>query len=479
MLMRSTWATLDPPRVGWLFAYDWDRVARDAMRAQRLARFDHAGFDLFSFPSNIGLPLYDHERFAQRQAARGQRLRWQAVVSQQEHFGALAAALVAEKLRLPGTSPESILAAQHKLHARHVLQRVAPEANLAFAGLDAVYGGEIPQGLAYPAFVKPVKAAFSVLARPVASREALHAHTRFGRRELWIIRRLVDPFDRLCRARLPEAGTAHRMLLEEPVPLHVAQYNLDGYVENGHVHALGVVDAVMYPGTAAFMRWEYPSRLPATVQQRALDVARRFLGAIGYRHGMFNLEFFHDAASDRLSVIECNPRLASQFGDLYRRVRGIDPHLMGLALALGRDPQATPRCEPSANVAASLVYRAFSPDAVPPPPDARQRAAFGLAFPDALMFCFPKTGRALARDFKWTGNHHYGIVHLGGRDHEQLRRQAERASALLGWPAPYADLRHEGPTGAASAAAAAVQGPLPARRAAPAARRIDPVGASD
>jgi hypothetical protein len=436
----SFFAPHAPVSAGWLFAYEWDRLALERLAGRVGApRFVHAGFDLFRFPSNLGLPLYDHERFASAQAARGRRARWRAVLSQQEHFGALAASLVAEKLGLPGTPPESNLAAQHKLHARRVLQRVAPEANLRFAPLEAVYGEDIPSGLPYPAFVKPVKAAFSVLAREVAHREALQRHTRFGRRELWIIRRLVDPFDRLCRSRLPEAGSAHRMLLEEPVAAHVAQYNLDGWVDNGHVHALGVVDAVMYPGTRAFMRWELPSRLPARVQQRALDVARRFLQAVGYRHGMFNLEFFHDEATDRLTVIECNPRLASQFGDLYRRVRGLDPHAMAVALALGRDALSAPRSEPTANVAASLVYRSFDPAAVPPPPNARRRAAFARAFPDALMFSFPKTGTALARDYKWTGCHHYGFVHLGAAGRAQLRERAERASALLGWPAPYLD----------------------------------------
>lgn len=429
-----------PPRVGWLFAHDWDARARDHLQAQGQARFDGAGFDLFSFPSNAALAFYDPERFAARQARRGRRLGWRAVLSHQEHFGAVAAALVAEQLGLPGTPVESLLAAQHKLHARRVLQQVAPEANLGFAALEAEYGDDIPQGLAYPAFVKPVKAAFSVLARTVDDHAALQAHTRFGAWELWVIRHLVEPFDRLCRVRLPQAGSAHRMLLEEPVPLHVPQYNLDGWVADGQVHPLGVVDAVMYPGTRAFMRWELPSRLAPAVQARALDVARRFLGAIGFTRGLFNLEFFHDPATDRLSVIECNPRLASQFGDLYRRVHGIDPHAMGVALALGEDPTALPRLESTASVAASLVYRAFDLHAVPPAPSAAQRAAFARSFPDALMFSFPKTGSALARDFKWTGNHHHGFVHLGGRDRAQMLERAAQASALLGWPAPCLDL---------------------------------------
>ena len=76
---------------------------------------------------------FDLERFAARQAARGRRRGWQAVLSHHEQFGTLAAALVAERLGLPGATPESILAAQHKLHARRVLAKVAPDANLRFA----------------------------------------------------------------------------------------------------------------------------------------------------------------------------------------------------------------------------------------------------------------------------------------------------------------------------------------------------------
>jgi hypothetical protein len=335
---------------------------------------------------------------------------------------------------------------------------VAPEANLAFAPLDAVYGADVPEAppapLQYPLYVKPVKAAFSVLARQVAGHAELQAHTRFGRRELWVIQRLVEPFERIARQRLAHAGSAHRLMLEEPVPPTCPQYNLDGWVWNGQVHALGVVDAVMYPGTQAFMRWEFPSRLGSAVQGRALDVARRFLGAIGFRAGLFNMEFFHDPASDRLSVIEFNPRLASQFSDLYLRVTGRDPHAMALAIAQGQDPADLPCRTPSAGMAASLVYRAFPGDlVVPAAPDARQLAAFGRRFPDALQFSMPKTGHGLARDFKWTGSHRYGIVHLGALDRSALYARAEEASALLGWPAPLADLQPQ-PSGARHVGAA-------------------------
>lgn len=429
------------PRAGLLFAYDWDRIG--FARSGAGHAFDHAGFDLFSFPSSLRLIGFDLERFAERTAARGRRRGWSAVISHHEAFGALAAALVAERLGLPCAPPEAILAAQHKLHARCVLEAVAPEACLPFAALDMVCGDDVPTrlpaGFAYPVYAKPIKAAFSVLAREVGSREALQAHTRFDLAERWLIRRLIEPFDRVCRARLPEAGSTHRMLLEEPVDPATPQFNLDGWVLDGQVHALGVVDAIMHPGTQAFMRWELPSRLPASVQARALDVARRFLGAIGYDHGFFNLEFFYDDARDRLTVIECNPRLASQFSDLYLRVHGIDAHVWSLALAHGEDPRLLRRETPRARVAASLVYRAFDTATVPQMPDTARRARFANAFPDGLMFAFGRRGRALRRDLKWTGSHRYGIVHLDGTDAAELRARAETASDLLGWRAPYRD----------------------------------------
>ena len=90
-------------------------------------------------------------------------------------------------------------------------------------------------------------------------------------------------------------------------------------------------------------------------------------------------------------------------------------------------------------MAASLVYRAFRADALPPAPSSAQRLAFSQSFPDGLLLGFPKRGHALGRDLKWTGSHRYGIVHLGGRDSGDLRERAEHASALFGWPAPYLD----------------------------------------
>lgn len=413
-----------------LFNYDWDAsaFARLAERSQ----LDDAGFDLFSFPSCLRLATFDLQAFVERLAQRARRGAWGAVVSHHEQFGALGAALLAERMGWPGTPVAAVLACQHKLVARQVLQRVCPQANLPFAPLQACYGEPIPHGLRYPVFAKPVKAAFSVLARRVANRAQLTALTRFGPLEQWIIHRLVEPFDRIARARLGDVASAHGMLLEEPVD--APQFNLDGYVFRGRAHAIGVADAVMYPGTGAFQRFERPSRLPERVQQRALDVASRFLKAVGFDHGFFNMEFFYDVATDALKVIEFNPRLASQLADLYRRVDGIDAHAGSLALAHGRDPAPAMPCSPTAGTAASYVFRSFDRQRVPGAPTAHRLRSFNGRFPDAWLQAMPKQGRGLARDFKWLGSHRYGVLHLGGVDAMDLHERYRRACALLGWP---------------------------------------------
>ena len=103
------------PCVGLLFNYDWDALGFGRLAGQ--FQFDEAGFDLFAFPSNARLVGFDLQRFATRQARRAKARGWAGVVSHNEQFGALAAALVAEQAGLPGTPVVAVLACPPKLYA--------------------------------------------------------------------------------------------------------------------------------------------------------------------------------------------------------------------------------------------------------------------------------------------------------------------------------------------------------------------------
>lgn len=425
-----------------LFSYGWGELGF-AQLAQAGQQLDHRGFNLLRFPSNARLLTFDMDTFVNSLARQAKSCGWSAVFSHHEQFGALAAALLAKKMQWPGTPPQAVAACQHKLYARQVLDQVCPDANTAYQRLPVAYGQLIPDGLTYPCFVKPIKAAFSVLARVVHSREELQHFMRFGMFELWVIKRMVEPFERVAKRLLCAAGTAHSLLLETPVD--APQYCLDGVVFDGHVEPIGVVAAVMYPGTQAFMRFDYPSGLAAAAQSQALSVARKFLKAVGFTHGFFNMEFFYDAATAKLTVIEFNPRMASQFADLYARVDGLGLFAMALELAHGRNPWDVPRAPSSAAVATSAVYRVFDkrhpqlPQKIPFMPSLAQKAELQTCYPDHLLFQYPKARQSLARDFKWLGNYRYGILHMGGQDEADLRARCANSSDILGWLLPYAD----------------------------------------
>lgn len=437
-----------------LFNHDFDRCAH--RKLESAWPIVQGGFDLFSFPSQLRLAWFDIERFATLQAARARAQGCKAVVSHQDQFGALAAALVAERMGWPGTPVRAVLACQHKLYARQVLQQVCPEVNIASQGLTAPprsrwgvtprsgFSSGLPSGmgegrnsatLAYPLFVKPIKAAFSVLAREVINETQLQGHMGFGRWESVLIRMLAQPFERVVQRRLPQAGSSVGMMLERMV--HAPQFNLDGYMIKGQLRPLGVVDAVMYPGTQSFMRFDYPTRLRPSVVTRAVDVADRFLQAVGFTHGLFNMEFFYDEATDDLKVIEFNPRMASQFSDLYERVEGFSLHEVALCLAHGRDPGLLVRKPTTVRVASSFVYRSFPGRRIVQAPKPDQRALLQAAYPDALLLEYPRTLNGIHRDQKWLGSCRHGILHLGGLNAAELRRRCEVASRLLGWTPPY------------------------------------------
>jgi hypothetical protein len=137
--------------------------------------------------------------------------------------------------------------------------------------------------------------------------------------------------------------------------------------------------------------------------------------------------------------------MASQFADLYARVDGLELFGMALALAHGRNPWQVARTRPTAAIATSSVYRVFDsrhphlPQRHLPMPTVAKSHALQLSYPDHLLFQYPKSGRSLARDFKWLGSYRYGILHMGGCDAAALKLRCAAASALLGWPLPYAD----------------------------------------
>ena len=200
------------------------------------------------------------------------------------------------------------------------------------------------------------------------------------------------------------------------------QVNLDGYVHEGKVRVLGVIDEHMYPGTCAFRSFEYPSRVPQEVQARMVALAQRMLAGIGYRHGFFNLELDWEPESGRLRIIEINPRMASQLAYLYEWVDGVRPYDMLLELACGAAPRPQ-RSAPRYRAAASFAFRKFDGKPLAAHPTAKQIARVQLDYPEARLMLYLKRGLSLANEMKWLGSYRYAVVNMGAGSSDDLQRR--------------------------------------------------------
>jgi len=295
------------PIVLVLFTQEYDELALAKLEVTHGGyEFVREGFDLFTFPENARLLWFDVERFVARLAHKYRDRQIAAVTSTQEQFGALSASLLSIRLGLPGTPLKALLTAQHKYLARQIHSETLPEHVPPFCGFR--YDADITQAVTinYPIFVKPVKAAFSVLAKRCKDETALRAHLKFRVWEKIIIKRLTWPFRRVSSRHLDCAIDADCFIAEGCID-GALQVSVDGYAHNGEVHVLGTVDSLMYPGTTSFMRFEYPSQLAAEHVSKLQSVAKRAVEAIGFTHGLFNVELFFDPKTERITIIEINP----------------------------------------------------------------------------------------------------------------------------------------------------------------------------
>jgi hypothetical protein len=400
-----------------LFPNEWDRLELASPRYAQRYRFIFEGFDLHKFPENAKLLTFDALRFIDRMAEKYRGGRIDAVVSNEEQFGTLIASVIAERLRLPSATPASILTAQHKYYARLQGQSVVPEATPAFTVFPYTVHRESDVPAAFPLFVKPVKATYSILARRVDNFRELRALLTFRALETRILKQLVRPSNQLARLYTDFPIDSHHMIGEEV--LTGQQVTVDGYLDRGSARILGIVDSIMYPGTSAFQRFEYPSSLPAPVQQRMAVIAEKFVCAMGFEHGAFNVELIYDAARDDIKIIETNPRLAYQFADLYEKVDGFNPYDVMLDLALGEHPSVHARQGVYRN-AASFILRAWPGAKLVDAPSRAHLESVRRQHRDARVMIYVKKGASLAREFKWLGSYRYAVLNLGAESNHAL-----------------------------------------------------------
>jgi biotin carboxylase len=368
---------------------------------------------------------FDAVAFVARTAEEN-RGRVAGILSSSDYPGATVAAAIARRLGLPGPDPRSVIRCSHKYYSRLAQREAVPEATAGFHLVDPAQPDLGAPDLSFPCFVKPVKGAFSIMSGRVDSRAELEAFLARPAARAFLDE-YVALFDRLV-GWLTDFEIGGRCFLAEEL-LHGAQTTVEGFARDGSVEILGIVDSVLHPGSGSFARFDYPSGLRPEIQRRMEQIARRAILGLGLENSLFNIEMIYEAVRDRIHIIEINPRLCGQFGDLYAKVDGVNSYEVALALAAG-DPPELPRGQGRYRAATSFPLRVFEPVQVARAPSAADVSAAEALYPETLVWPECQTGESLI-DFEAEDGHssRYAVVNLGADDRQGL---LERLDAVVG-----------------------------------------------
>lgn len=401
----------------------WDHRQLAQCRPDWAGRFE----PVFTEIPEHELP-YDFDCLAHVQRCVQQHRGIAGTFSSSDYPGAIEAAAIASALGLPGSPPAAVLRAGHKFAARQVGAQVIPQATPAFALINPDAPQPPPFGL--PCFIKPVKGAFSMLSAVIADEGGLRSF--FARpgvgdyRKYWLAayRGLLDAW-------LPGQPDPGHWLAEQL--LHGAQYTVEGYVQNGVVRVIGIVETLFHGSTGSFRRFDYPAPLPPEQEHSMHAATTRVVAALGLDHTFFNAEFKVSPRTGQPMLLEVNPRICGQFGDLYAKVDGRNTYSAALELACG-ELVRWPQRQGDFAVAASVPLRVFSPCVCERSPSHEEIAAVERRYPGTLVWNEVAMGQRLIDFSSEDGaSLRYSVINLGAENFQALQEKVDTVCGELGW----------------------------------------------
>lgn len=340
--------------------------------------------------------------------------------------GMSATAVLTERLGLPGPKPAPILLCEHKYYSRVEQAKLVASATPKFHLIDPKDLSTIDNISTFPGFLKPVKSCMSKNAFQIKNKDELRKHAE----EALLPELFILPFNDLVRNYTDWELDANYLLYEEL--LEGKQVSLEGFVCKGEVTIMGIIDAIMFPGTFSFKRFQYPSRLPQDVLWRMEQIATEFMRGIGYDNAMFNMELIYNPKMDTVHIIEINPKIASQFPDLFEKVDGSNTYEVMMRIALGMDPGFIRRMG-KFKIAASCVLRTFDDKLVKRIPDQENIRAVENRFPGSMVQVIATQGKKLSEQLQDSHSFRYGLINMGSDSEEELVRDFEMAADMLNY----------------------------------------------
>ncbi|MGB7757592.1 MAG: ATP-grasp domain-containing protein [Salinisphaera sp.] len=325
---------------------------------------------------------------------------------------------------LPTPTLESVLYCDSKYWSRLANREAVPECTPAFQALDPYSKDPVADlQLDYPFWLKPTTAFSSYLGFRIENEDQFRDAMETIRDNVHLF---AEPFDYLMqycenRSALPADGSGATCLAEGIIGGRLC--TLEGYVHNGEVVSYAVIDSLRGSNQVSFLSYQYPSSLPDGVQNRMKAYTETFLTHIGLDQTPYNIEYFWDPATDKIWLLEINPRMSKSHCPIFQIATGASHHEVAIDIAFGRRP-TFPRAEGRYPMAAKFMPRVYGDAIVTRVPSADEIAAIKRRHPELRVEVAVREGMQLS-DLRGQDSYSYEIGELffGARDETELHQK--------------------------------------------------------
>lgn len=344
--------------------------------------------------------------------------------------------MIAQHRGLPGPSLEAVARCEHKYWSRLEQRKVLPDYVPRFQAIDPFADDPLENlELDYPFWLKPVKAHSSFLGFHIDSAERFTEHLGEIRGNIELMGKPFNEFlahvDRPAEVR--EVGGNH--CIAEQTIASGYQCTLEGYSWKGEIEIIGIVDSIRSgKHRSSFTRYQYPSKLPVRVQERIIEASRQLMRHLDYDGAAFNIEYFWNRDSDRLSLLEINSRISKSHSPLFLMVDGATNQKVVLDLALGQRPQF-PHREGTHKLAAKFMLRYFEDGILERVPTEKDIQRLRSKFSEARLRIVASEGARLSEQQKLRDSYSFEVAELflGAECQKDLRERYRQALEILGF----------------------------------------------
>ena len=326
------------------------------------------------------------------------------------------ASYTADLLKLPGTKPHSIYAAQNKAAFSNIVAKITPH---LIADFQIITKEQPIVQIPFPVYIKPVKGVMSKYAFKISSQEELNTALdgiTFHERDN--INWYNEFFQKEGTTDIKSSDSFIAQKL-----IKGRQLTVDGYVSRKKVYIIGFTESILNETKTSFVRFDHPAMIDNRIETEILSFLEKYTATTHYDNAGFNLEFFITETGE-IQIIEFNTRISGQFSPLFACRYTESSLRMIFDLAVGHDSILKINDHPQA--ASSFPLRVYEDKKVVKVPTATEIAEIKKLHPEIVEITIKlKSGTNLSDYRQDSYSYRYGIIDIKGDSIDKILKSFE------------------------------------------------------